>query len=670
MDTIPTSKEGEYSFLCWKPAFLKCCNNAKCFLFVYSLFSMVAGTMIGGITNTNISTLERRFGLSSSQSALVVVAYDAAFCVLTVFVTYFGATSNRPRIVGFGSAIFGLGALVYALPHFISPLYEFGDASLSNSCDPSSTTSSCATPSVDLNKFMFVLLVGQLLLGCGTTPLYTLGFTYIEDSVPKNSAPVYLGLANAAALFGPAIGFSCGGYILNSYYVDIVQLSNSTTLTSTDPRWVGAWWIGPMVIMIASWIIVLPLMGFPKQLPGTAKNRAERKSEVHSSTNDNHEPEELENSLKNFPTTVWKLLKNPVFCMLTVAGCSTGLTVSGSSSFMAKFIQNEFHKSAGTSAMLAGAILVPAAVAGHLAGGGLITRFKMETPAILKLCAVSSFLVACASPLLLLRCDNMPLAGTTVPYHYDGLTGGQVQSRNLNSSCNSLCNCQAEFYSPACDIGTGVTYFSPCHGGCILNERTTNFTQMYTNCSCIGENNTLTDGVCPTSCNKLAPFLGLAFVMVLLVFLSHTPAAVVTLRIVPPSMRSFAVGLEWLFMRALGTIPGPIMYGNFIDSTCIIWQRKSCGDVRGSCWVYDSAGMAITFMVLSIVGNLVSAAFYGFSLLVYKPPTTKKLPVLNGHTVDTNRVSDLPLVNGCAAQSNGRPSMSAHINHGFVHDDP
>uniref|UniRef100_H2Z038 Solute carrier organic anion transporter family member n=1 Tax=Ciona savignyi TaxID=51511 RepID=H2Z038_CIOSA len=566
--------------------------------------------MIGGLTNTNISTLERRFGLSSSQSALVVVSYDVAFCILTAFVTYFGATANRPRLVGIGSAIFGIGAFVYALPHFLSPLYKFGDSTLTSKWNelfiglalgtvhkpfifPSNATN-CLPTDQGLMKFMFVLLFGQLLLGCGTVPLYTLGVAYIEDSVPKNSAPIYLGIANAASLFGPAIGFACGGYILNNFLQKMPYISLLTS--SSDPRWVGAWWIGPMAMMTASWILVIPLCGFPKQLPdkkymycyiilnltrkdnGTGQIRAERKSEVHTNSKEEAENSELENSLKNFPTAVMRLFKNPAFCFLTLAGCSTGLTVSGGSSFMAKFIQNEFHTSAGTSAMLAGAILVPAAVAGHLLGGGLISRFQMETPAILKLCAFSSFLVACASPLLLLRCGNKAMAGITATYNRSNLTSG----------CNSNCNCQTEFYNPVCG-GNGVAYFSPCYAGCPESSGYINSTiQVYNNCSCLGVNETAHAGVCEASCFKLPLFLGLALFMVLLTFISHTPAVVVSLRIVPPSMRSFAIGLEWLFLRALGTIPGPILYGSFIDSTCKLWQSKECGTVRGSCWVYDS----------------------------------------------------------------------------------
>ena len=45
----------------------------------------------------------------------------------------------------------------------------------------------------DMRYNMYILLFGQVLMGLGATPLYTLGLAYIEDSVSKNKAPIYLG---------------------------------------------------------------------------------------------------------------------------------------------------------------------------------------------------------------------------------------------------------------------------------------------------------------------------------------------------------------------------------------------------------------------------------------------------------------------------------------------
>lgn len=47
------------------------------------------------------------------------------------------------------------------------------------------------TENVSWNVWIFVL--AQLLLGAGSTPLFTLGVTYIDENVSKKMSSVYLG---------------------------------------------------------------------------------------------------------------------------------------------------------------------------------------------------------------------------------------------------------------------------------------------------------------------------------------------------------------------------------------------------------------------------------------------------------------------------------------------
>ncbi|CAK8686633.1 unnamed protein product [Clavelina lepadiformis] len=83
----------------------------------------------------------------------------------------------------------------------------------------------CDESRKNLRYNMYIILVGQLLMGSGVTPFYTLGLAYIEDSVSKWSASIYLGIADAASALGPVIGFIAGGVILSDYYVDFDKVS-------------------------------------------------------------------------------------------------------------------------------------------------------------------------------------------------------------------------------------------------------------------------------------------------------------------------------------------------------------------------------------------------------------------------------------------------------------
>lgn len=59
--------------------------------------------------------------------------------------------------------------------------------------------------------------------------------------------------------------------------------------------------------------------------------------------------------------------------------------------------------------------------------------------------------------------------------------------------------------------------------------------------------------------------------------------------------------LYWLCIShiiLLGTIPGPIIFGIIIDSTCILWDINECG-TKGACWIYNNIKMAHMLVAIS-----------------------------------------------------------------------
>ena len=72
--------------------------------------------------------------------------------------------------------------------------------------------------------YLFIFFLAQLLMGGGTTPLYTLGPAYIDENVHPKSSPLYLAVFFSMSLLGPGMGFISGGSLLN-IYIDITQVS-------------------------------------------------------------------------------------------------------------------------------------------------------------------------------------------------------------------------------------------------------------------------------------------------------------------------------------------------------------------------------------------------------------------------------------------------------------
>lgn len=102
--------------------------------------------IFGHLINSNyvvkvvITTIEKRFGLRSSQTGLIASGYDIASFACLVPVTYFGGRINasKPRWIGWGVILMGLGSLTFALPHFLVGPYRASGAA-SNVCFNNST---------------------------------------------------------------------------------------------------------------------------------------------------------------------------------------------------------------------------------------------------------------------------------------------------------------------------------------------------------------------------------------------------------------------------------------------------------------------------------------------------------------------------------------------------
>lgn len=90
-------------------------------------------------------------------------------------------------------------------------------------------------------------------------------------------------------------------------------------------------------------------------------------------------------------------------------------------------------------------------------------------------------------------------------------------------------------------------------------------------------------------------------------------------RCVNQRQRSLALGIQCTLLRLLGTIPGPIIFGSTIDSTCILWDINDCGS-KGACWIYNNVRMAYMLVAISVTCKIITVFFNGLAVFLYKPP--------------------------------------------------
>ena len=94
-------------------------------------------------------------------------------------------------------------------------------------------------------------------------------------------------------------------------------------------------------------------------------------------------------------------------------------------------------------------------------------------------------------------------------------------------------------------------------------------------------------GSCNTQCQMIMPFMVLLFFMTLVVAVTQMPVLMVVLRSVEEEEKAFALGIQFVIFRIFGYIPSPILFGNVIDSTCLLWKETCEGEEGGRCLLYD-----------------------------------------------------------------------------------
>lgn len=120
-------------------------------------------------------------------------------------------------------------------------------------------------------------------------------------------------------------------------------------ITHESKVYVGAWWLGFLIFSFVCLLIAIPLVAYPKMLPGSEK--LEKISEAH---NGDKQKSQAFTKLHEIPKALMSLARNPTFLLLNLAGASEGLIISGFAVFLPKQIENQYSVTAVSAALLMG----------------------------------------------------------------------------------------------------------------------------------------------------------------------------------------------------------------------------------------------------------------------------------------------------------------------------
>ena len=209
----------------YRPDWLQAFNSPKYFLFFLSFSILLTHMQAHGIKATIVPSIEKRYNMSSTYLGSIMSVNDAIGGVCGPLLTFMVGQRMKNKWIGWSIVITGVGYIIFALPHIMTPPYYYSRSQVIDSLchlnhNSTFTTTNCTSTERGSHWiYTFLFIIGQSVIGCGLTIQYCLGVAYIDENVKPNVSPLFIAIINMMSVIGTSAGLLLGG-IINNVYVN------------------------------------------------------------------------------------------------------------------------------------------------------------------------------------------------------------------------------------------------------------------------------------------------------------------------------------------------------------------------------------------------------------------------------------------------------------------
>lgn len=175
-----------------------CERQLSAFTAAFSAAALVTQALTAFLSS-QLTTLEKVYGLNSAQSGFTAGANDLGFLLTVLIFSHFGKRWHIPRVLAITTITYGVAAFISSSPHFIFGVNDYlkqnGSTSgntdklcYSESLDNNATELECsmgsATVSFTYRRMAYaIIVIGMVIQGMAKAPRSPLGTAYIDNNV-------------------------------------------------------------------------------------------------------------------------------------------------------------------------------------------------------------------------------------------------------------------------------------------------------------------------------------------------------------------------------------------------------------------------------------------------------------------------------------------------------